>query len=163
MSKTHAYLALAAAAASMTACTVIPKDSSQYAQAQSPVPVYTQPLNASYNGAQTAAVDPDCRRRETNRELLGGAIGGAAGAYAGEKLIGGTKVRLRALWLAALRATALATYRRIARRLPLILMHQRPVQMRFIKARRLIALHRQVMRRSAALPVQRRILVEYAY
>ena len=89
MSKSHAYLALAATL--MTACTVIPKDSSQYAHSQSPIPAYSQPLNASYNSAQTAAVDPDCRRRETNRELLGGAIGGAAGAYAGEKLIGGTK------------------------------------------------------------------------
>lgn len=41
-------------------------------------PVYTQ-------------VNHECLARETNRELIGGAIGGTAGAFAGKELIGGTK------------------------------------------------------------------------
>jgi len=90
MIKTHAFLALAAAA-SMTACSVIPEDSSQYTYAQNSRSVYAQPVNASYNSAQTMAADPNCLRQETNRKLIGGAIGGAAGAYAGKKLIGGNK------------------------------------------------------------------------
>ena len=36
------------------------------------------------------AVDQACLRKEQNRELLGGAIGGAVGAIAGKKIIGGT-------------------------------------------------------------------------
>jgi len=63
MFKTHAYLALAAAA-SVTACSVIPEESSQYAYPQNAPSVYAQPVNASYNGAQTAVADPNCLRRE---------------------------------------------------------------------------------------------------
>lgn len=64
--------------------------------------------NASYIGTTTTSypssqhqtvstqtgyttVDDQCLRSEKRRELVGGAIGGAAGAYAGKELIGGTK------------------------------------------------------------------------
>jgi outer membrane lipoprotein SlyB len=88
MFKTYTCLALLAAT-SLTACAVIPVESSPYAQNQAPV--YAQPMNASYNTTQTRAADPNCQRRETNRELIGGAVGGTVGAFAGKELIGGTK------------------------------------------------------------------------
>jgi len=87
MFKTTTYLALATV--TLTACSVVPEAAPQYTQNQSSV--YAQPVNASYNTAQTMAADPNCQRRETNRELIGGAVGGAVGAYAGKELIGGTK------------------------------------------------------------------------
>ena len=77
------------AAVTGTACSVMPEQSPLYTQNQAPS--YAQPVNASYQTAQSRAADQDCRRQETNRELIGGAVGGAAGAYAGKKLIGGTK------------------------------------------------------------------------
>ena len=94
MFKTYACLSLAAVA--MTACTVIPEDSSPYIQSQAPIyaqptNAYAQPINASYNTTQSVGIDPNCQRRETNRELLGGAVGGTVGAFAGKELIGGTK------------------------------------------------------------------------
>lgn len=74
----------------LTACTVIP-ESPQYSQGPAQV-TYAQPLNASYQTTQAAAAaQSDCRRQETNRELIGGAVGGTVGAIAGKKLIGGTK------------------------------------------------------------------------
>ena len=87
MFKTTTCLALAAV--TLTACSVVPEASPQYSQHRAPV--YAQPMNASYSTTQTAAADPNCQRRETNRELIGGAVGGAVGAYAGKELIGGTK------------------------------------------------------------------------
>ncbi len=53
------------------------------ANSQYSVPSYTQ--------AGQTRLDQDCLSRETNRELLGGALGGTVGAIAGKKLIGGTK------------------------------------------------------------------------
>ncbi|MEP1229605.1 MAG: LysM domain-containing protein [Litorimonas sp.] len=45
----------------------------------------------TYSGSSTAnAAQEDCRRKEGNREIIGGAAGGALGAFAGKKLIGGT-------------------------------------------------------------------------
>lgn len=96
MFRNYTCLSLIGAVA-LTACTVVPENPQQYSQNRAtsyaqPAPTYAQPVNASYQSAQSAAANTqDCRRQETNRELIGGAIGGAAGAYAGEKLIGGTK------------------------------------------------------------------------
>jgi len=87
MFKTTTCLALAAV--TLTACSVVPEASPQYTQHRAPA--YAQPVNASYNTAQTMATDPNCERRETNRELIGGVVGGAVGAYAGKELIGGPK------------------------------------------------------------------------
>lgn len=36
-------------------------------------------------------IDQECLNRETRNQLIGGALGGTAGAYAGKELIGGTK------------------------------------------------------------------------
>ncbi len=83
-----AYLSLVGAVA-LTACSVVPENLAQHSQNRAPV--YKQPVNASYQTSQNSAAVSDCRRRETNRELIGGAVGGSAGAYAGKKLIGGTK------------------------------------------------------------------------
>ncbi len=45
----------------------------------------------TYQGYSTAqAEQQDCRRKESNREIIGGAAGGTLGAIAGKKLIGGT-------------------------------------------------------------------------
>lgn len=76
-------------AVALTACSVVPERSPIYIQTQAPSSA--QPLSASYQTTQARAAEQDCRRTETNRELIGGAVGGAAGAYAGKKLIGGTK------------------------------------------------------------------------
>lgn len=83
-------------AVALTACSMLPENPAQYSQNRAPVytqpvPTYAQPVNASYQTTQNSAAVSDCRRRETNRELIGGAVGGSAGAYAGKKLIGGTK------------------------------------------------------------------------
>ena len=40
--------------------------------------------------ASSTPIDQECLRREKNRELLGAGLGGAAGAFAGKELIGGT-------------------------------------------------------------------------
>ena len=46
---------------------------------------------APHTGASTHRVlDQACLRKEQNRELLGGAIGGTVGAIAGNKILGGT-------------------------------------------------------------------------
>lgn len=60
-------------------------------QSRAQAPVYAQPINASYQTVQTSAAEQDCRKQETNRELIGGALGGTAGAFVGKELIGGTK------------------------------------------------------------------------
>ena len=88
MFRNYTCLSLLGAVA-LTACTVVPEQSPIYSQTQAPT--YAQPVNASYQTTQSRAAEQDCRRTETNRELIGGAVGGAAGAYAGKKLIGGTK------------------------------------------------------------------------
>lgn len=52
------------------------------------------PNTASYSGAQVASytqLDHRCLSKETNRQLLGGALGGSVGAVIGKKVIGGTK------------------------------------------------------------------------
>lgn len=49
------------------------------------------PVQYAQNTSAGRMVDQECLRRETNRELIGGAIGGTAGAIAGKKLLGGTK------------------------------------------------------------------------
>ena len=62
----------------------------QYQYQASPV-VYNQ---TTYDASQQMAytrVDPECLRKEKNREILGAGIGGSVGAIAGKKLIGGTK------------------------------------------------------------------------
>ncbi|WP_371395763.1 LysM peptidoglycan-binding domain-containing protein [Fretibacter rubidus] len=49
---------------------------------------------ARYNGAQPASytqLDHRCLSKETNRQLIGGALGGTVGAVLGKKVIGGTK------------------------------------------------------------------------
>jgi len=62
---------------------------------------YTQASSQSYQGqtyqgqtysGSTASYEAqqDCRRKESNREIIGGAAGGTLGAFAGKKLIGGT-------------------------------------------------------------------------
>lgn len=78
MTKHFTYLSFIAAFA-MTACSTT-QGTSQYRNMNS-----TQNTTVSMNAYQ------DCLRSETNRELLGGAIGGTAGAIAGEKLLGDTK------------------------------------------------------------------------
>lgn len=89
MFRNYSCLSLVGAVA-LTACTVVPEKTPQYTQNRVPTS-YAQPLNASYQTTQSAANQQDCRRTETNRELIGGAVGGAVGAYAGKKIIGGTK------------------------------------------------------------------------
>lgn len=52
------------------------------------------PAVASHSSVQSASytrVNHECLSRETNRQLIGGALGGSAGALAGKKIIGGTK------------------------------------------------------------------------
>jgi len=57
---------------------------------------YTQASSQSYSGqsysgfSTSAAAEAECRNKESNREILGGAAGGALGAFAGKKIIGGT-------------------------------------------------------------------------
>lgn len=54
---------------------------------QSTTPVsYSASTTPSYSSAEH-----DCFKKEKNHELLGAAIGGSVGAYAGKKLIGGTE------------------------------------------------------------------------
>lgn len=93
----YTYLGLVAAIA-MTGCSSTPYTSPIYTQNQvagsygnTASSGYAQPVNASYNTASNTVVDPECLKRETNRELLGGAVGGTAGAFVGKELIGGTK------------------------------------------------------------------------
>jgi len=54
-------------------------------------PVYAASTAGTTQHASYTRVNHECLRAETNRELLGGALGGTAGAIAGKKLIGGTK------------------------------------------------------------------------
>ena len=63
-----------------------------YTQASAPT-TYTQTssMGASSTPAGYTRVDQNCLRKETNRELLGGAIGGTVGAIAGKKIVGGTQ------------------------------------------------------------------------
>ncbi len=89
MFRNYACLSLIGAVA-LTACSVVPEQAPQYTQNRAPVS-YAQPVNASYQTTQSRAAEQDCRRQETNRELIGGAVGGSVGAYAGKKVIGGTK------------------------------------------------------------------------
>jgi len=56
---------------------------------------YTQASSESYSGGIYAGstisrAEEECRNKESNREIIGGAAGGAIGAFAGRKLIGGT-------------------------------------------------------------------------
>ena len=53
------------------------------------VPVSYRPA-ASYQAVSNGEVDPACLSKERNRELIGGALGGAVGAFAGKEIIGGT-------------------------------------------------------------------------
>lgn len=52
-------------------------------------PVYQ--ANSQYSTPSYTQVNHDCLSKEMNRQLIGGAVGGAAGAFAGKELIGGTK------------------------------------------------------------------------
>lgn len=90
MFKPHACLSLVAAFA-MTGCLTTQYEDSPVAAVQSPAPVYAQTVPASYSTTSYAAVNEDCRKTETNREIIGSAVGGTAGAFVGKKLIGGTK------------------------------------------------------------------------
>lgn len=60
-------------------------------------PVSYQAAPISYHPATSTSpatytrVNHECLTQETNRQLIGGAIGGSVGAIAGKKLIGGTK------------------------------------------------------------------------
>lgn len=46
----------------------------------------------AYAGSSSSrSAQQDCHRKESNREIIGGAAGGAIGAVAGNKIIGGTK------------------------------------------------------------------------
>lgn len=56
---------------------------------------YQSGATTTYASSSTASeaysrTDQDCLRRETNYQLLGAGLGGAAGAFAGNELIGGT-------------------------------------------------------------------------
>jgi len=64
--------------ATTTAATYTPASSQSYS---------SQP---SYQTATSQAAEARCRNKESNREIIGGAAGGALGAFAGKKLIGGT-------------------------------------------------------------------------
>ena len=68
----------------------------QSAPIESQVPDYQVPSSyqsATYDTTTTSFSQgyEDCRQKETNREILGGAIGGSVGAFAGKELVGGTK------------------------------------------------------------------------
>ncbi|WP_409433432.1 LysM peptidoglycan-binding domain-containing protein [Litorimonas sp. RW-G-Af-16] len=101
MSKT-VLIATAALALTLSACATSQENpnyqySSKY-KGDSPsksYASYSQPTAtttyASNQGAITSTTNHACLNKETNRELLGGAIGGAVGAVAGKKVIGGTK------------------------------------------------------------------------
>jgi LysM repeat protein len=78
MNKNFTYLSLIAAFA-MTACSTT-QEPSQYRQ-----------MNSAQNSSVSMGAYQECLKSETNRELLGGALGGTAGAIAGEKLLGDTK------------------------------------------------------------------------
>lgn len=65
-----------------------------YSQTQAPVTYGTQTYPASQYHAQPVTytrTNHECLAKEKNRELLGAAIGGTAGAVAGNKTIGGPK------------------------------------------------------------------------
>lgn len=56
---------------------------------------YTQASTQSYPGqtyqtSTSQVAEARCRNKESNREIIGGAAGGALGAFAGKKIIGGT-------------------------------------------------------------------------
>lgn len=88
MVKHFTYLSLAAAVL-MTGCST-----SQVPTTYQNASNHTGTLAAGKYAQNTSAglrVDQECLRRETNRELIGGAIGGTVGAIAGKKLLGGTK------------------------------------------------------------------------
>jgi len=57
---------------------------------------YTTASTETYSGqvyagsTTTRAAEAECRNKESNREIIGGAAGGAIGAFAGDRLIGGT-------------------------------------------------------------------------
>lgn len=97
MARHYTYISLITALA-MSACSSTPHESSIYAHHQTSgghasgqAPAYAQTVNASYNRSATSRRNQECLKQETNRELIGGAIGGTVGAFAGKELIGGTK------------------------------------------------------------------------
>ena len=47
--------------------------------------------SSQYSTAPQTRVNHECLSKEMNRQLIGGALGGTAGAFAGKELIGGTK------------------------------------------------------------------------
>ncbi len=58
-----------------------------------PVATYQTASHSAQSSSQAASYNPEyqaCLSRETNRQLIGGAVGGSAGAFIGKELIGGT-------------------------------------------------------------------------
>ena len=97
MAKHYRNMSLMAALA-VTACSSTQYQSPIYAHnpeiggsATTQATSYAQTVNANYNSPSASAHNQECLRQETNRELLGGAIGGTVGAFAGKEFIGGTK------------------------------------------------------------------------
>ena len=71
------------------------KAGSQTSSIQTSPVSYQSGATTTYASASTASeaysrTDQDCLRRETNYQLLGAGLGGTAGAFAGNELIGGT-------------------------------------------------------------------------